>query len=433
MSTRLVAAAVIASLVLGGTLLLARPGQPSIDAPSPTPGGTLRTSESTRPSRGPSPSLGALRQPTWTPAGGTITARYLETATLLPDGKVLVAGGRESTTIGPSLASAELYDPVSGTSTPTGSMATPRSAHTATLLRDGRVLVVGGYNDWAALVSAELYDPASGTWSSAGSMTEGHGYHTATLLRDGKVLVAGGRSNNSSTGRPLASAELYEPASETWSVTGSLIQAHTFHTATLLPDARVLVAGASYRSFGLARNATAELYDPSTGFWSATANMLAARAYQTATLVPGGQVLVAGGTDVVGVGCCQATTGQVVASSELYEPASGSWSSTGAMTQARGFQSATALPDGTVLVAGGEGGDPGLGSGTSTHLNTIGLASAELYDPGTRAWSVTAAMSNPRMLHATTMFADGRVLVFGGLSNRTAIDSVEIYDPGVSR
>ena len=150
--------------------------------------------------------------------GNLVTARFFHTATLLPNGKVLVAGGLHD---GSTLASAELYDPASGTWTATGSLATARDHHTATLLPNGKVLVAGGFDGSVALASAELYDPASGTWTATGSLATARYGHTATLLPNGKVLVAGGLTDSGS----LASAELYDPASGTWTATGSLATA----------------------------------------------------------------------------------------------------------------------------------------------------------------------------------------------------------------
>src|SRR6266550_2999128 len=165
--------------------------------------------------------------------GSLNIARESHTATLLPNGKVLVAGGRTGAGV---LSSAELYDPASGTWSATGSLNTARRFHTATLLPNGKVLVAGG----AILPSEELYDPASGAWSPTGSLITGRCRHTATLLPNGKVLVAGGQGTG---GVILSSAEVYDPASGTWSATGSLNTARWFHTATLLPNGKMLVAG----------------------------------------------------------------------------------------------------------------------------------------------------------------------------------------------
>src|SRR6266853_1898148 len=177
------------------------------------------------------------------PTGSLATAREHHTATLLPNGKVLVAGGSENAG---ALASAELYDPATGTWMTTGSLNDQRTSYTATLLPNGKVLVVGGYGRgiFGVWASAELYDPVSGTWTATGSLATRRWLHTATLLPDGKVLVAAGAENNNPI-QSLASAEVYDPASETWATTGSLAHARSEHTATLLPNGKVVVAAGS--------------------------------------------------------------------------------------------------------------------------------------------------------------------------------------------
>jgi hypothetical protein len=230
------------------------------------------------------------------------TARYEHTATLLPNGKVLVAGGNG---VMIALASAELYDPASGTWTTTGPLNAARYYHTATLLPNGKVLVAGGSSDTGALASAELYDPASGTWTNTGSLNTARELHTATLLPSGKVLVAGGENIY---GYPIASAELYDPVSGMWTNTGSLSTAREYHTATLLPNGQVLVAGGGGNS-GILTNA--ELYNPATGTWTTTGSLNTARGYHTATLLANGKVLVAGGFNNI--------IGGMTSSAELYD------------------------------------------------------------------------------------------------------------------
>jgi hypothetical protein len=291
----------------------------------------------------------------WTVTGSMDKPRIYFTATRLPDGKVLVAGGQSSmdNEVPGVQASAELYDPSSGSWTTTGSMDEGRANHTAMLLLDGRVLVAGGRTGRGdPLASAEVYDPSSGAWAATGSMIEARGGHTATLLPDGRVLVAGGYSSTIGNGDPLASAELFDPSTGSWTATGKMIDARTHHTATLLPDGTVLVAG-GFNDDGVYGLASAELYDPSSGAWAATGSMIEARYGQTATLLAAGKVLMAGGYSSSGA----------LASAELYNPASGQWTATVNMVEARFGHTATLLPDGTVLGTGGY------------------LASAELYHP----------------------------------------------------
>ena len=207
---------------------------------------------------------------TFANTGSLAAARVVHTATLLPNGKVLVAGGSGNSGF---FASAELYDPASGTWTATGSLAAARQTHTATLLPNGKVLVTGGLNG-SNLTSAELYDPASGTWTTTGSLAAARYRHTATLLPSGKVLVAGGTGNSGY----LASAELYDPASGTWAATGSLATARYLHTATLLPNGKVLVAGGQADGAYLA---SAELYDAGLAFAASWQSAITAASFNT--------------------------------------------------------------------------------------------------------------------------------------------------------
>jgi hypothetical protein len=207
--------------------------------------------------------------------------RQSHTATLLRNGKVLVVGGHRSFN---PIAVAELFDPVNafdgangafyGLWADTGSLATARYAHTATMLPNGKVLVVGGYNSsGTAIGSGELYDPQTGTWSATGGLATGRAFHTTTTLANGKVLIVGGQN----AGGPLATAELYDPATGTWSVTGSMAVPRQAHTATLLPNGLVLAAGGA-DGFGTFFT-SAEIYNPSTGTWSATGSSAVARAF----------------------------------------------------------------------------------------------------------------------------------------------------------
>ncbi len=377
---------------------------------------------------GPRPGAGS-----WTTAGQMTADAYLQAATLLADGTVLVTGGRDdAVTTSRSMANAELFDAATGTWTPVATMRAGRSVHTATRLADGRVLVAGGFDDWAALATAEIYDPATGTWTPTGSMIEGRGYHTATLLPDGRVLVAGGRSNNSSTGLAMSSAELYDPTTGTWTETGTMSRHRTSHTATLLPDGSVLVAGAGLVGMRVDVADTAELYDPTTGTWTPTGSMTAPRAGHGAVLLPTGDVLVAGGNDSI-AGAFDVGTGRALRSAELYDPTTGGWTATGEMHHPHVLSTATLLGDGMVLVAAGRLGDGSASSGTSSFDTGNGSTSAETYDSTTRTWTEAAGLDQQRELQIAVALPDGRVVIAGGLTAGTALASTEVYDPSADR
>ncbi len=295
----------------------------------------------------------------------------------------------------------------------TGAMNVARAAFATIALHDGRVLVAGGITvGGVPTTSAEIYDPATGHWTATGSMTTPHVYPVATVLRDGRVLIAGGFSSGEPGGTALSNAEIYNPTTGTWAPTGSMDVPRFLATIAPLPDGKTLVAGAyEISSNGPFPLASADVYDPATGTWEPTESMAVARAYGSATALPDGSVIVAGGVG---------TTGQL-ASAEMYDPTSGAWSLTGAMTEARAQHVAMALHDGRVLVAGGVNGQ-------------TALADAEVYTPSTRTWAGAGAMTVPRADSAAATLADGTVLVAGGFSmeGEPALSSADIYDPHLS-
>jgi N-acetylneuraminic acid mutarotase len=366
---------------------------------------------------------------TWTYVTSMHIARNNHTSTLLPNGKLLIAGGIDYKS--DYIDSTDIYDPGNNTWTTGPSMNSARYAHTATLLPNGKVLVVGGYNG-ANLNSAEVYDPNSGSlgsWTNVKPMNIARYYHTATLLQNGKVLVVGGTTISSSSANKAAllskgkllvaanagpdsvepSVELYDPVANTWTIVAPLNVPRYAHSATLLPDGKVLVAG-GVDGVGW-YSETAEVYDPnagSLGTWTLTASMKTGRTIHSATLLPNGKVLVAGGELIGDIPTNLA---------ELYDPIEGTWSDAAPLNTARQCHTATLLPNGKVLVSGGWGGSI-----------LLYLHSAELYDPVHDTWTETATLHTPRHAHTATLMPDGRVIIAGGYENGNALYTTEVYD-----
>jgi len=292
--------------------------------------------------------------------------------------------------------------PAHGTFTETGAMSTYREGETATLLKDGKVLVVGGQDGSdQPLTSAEIYDPTSGQFSLTGSMVGAQTNHSASLLADGKVLIAGGNEDETT-------AELYDPSTGTFSPTGPMLYKTTFHTATVLLDGRVLIAGGSSGGDYVAR---AEIYDPKTGKFTTTGSMHSARENASAALLPDGRVLIMGGDRGE---AAQQFDGVYLKSAEIYDPKTGKFTTTGSMHDARTLFAAVTLDNGEVLVAGGAG-SPSAGT----------FASVELYDPTTGKWTRTGSMIDSASEFAGVLLNDGRVLLaMGGVD-----DTANLYDP----
>jgi putative Ig domain-containing protein/galactose oxidase-like protein/Kelch motif protein len=398
--------------------------------------------------------------------GNMTTPRDLATTTVLPNGKVLVVGGRDAT--GTILASAELYDPATGQFTQTASMASPRQEHTATLLPNGKVLITGGAK-WAFpttfYASAEIYDPATGAFTLTGTMNSPHVDHTATLLANGEVLLAGGLGSvapDASNQQLTTSAEVYDSSTGVFTSTGSLTAARFNHAATLLPDGKVLVTGGYSAPQMIAANASAELYDPSTGTFSPTGNMNVARAEQTSTLLPNGTVLIGGGFSAGGF-----FSGVELSTAEIYKPSSGSFKALAAMKNPHSRVVAPLLPNGAVLLASGTTAElffptapPFLVEGFSPTANmpaarrqhaavvlpnglvllvggtdgsaggTSALATAVLYNPATNSFTLTGSMATPRFDLKATLLPNGKVLITGGFTTGGfPVAAAELYDP----
>jgi hypothetical protein len=368
---------------------------------SPTPASVAIAT----PTDSPTPTASPTQEPgTFIATGALATGRQEHTATLLLDGRVLIAGGWGSTAV---FASAELYDPKSGKFSPTGSMNETRAQHTATLLGDGRVLIVGGEDfDGNCRTSAELYDPTAGTFSPTGSMTLARQNHTATLLADGRVLVVGG-DNRKIT---WASAEVYDPKTGLFTSTGPMGHGRLNHTATLLKSGKVLIVGGEDLAIMAAlwkADMTTELYDPATGKFSRGPSMSTGRSGHTATLMSDGRVLIAGGFDGK----------DDLKSAVVYDSKTG-LSNIRAMAATHWDHTATLLLDGRVLIVGGFGGEVGSAS-----------TSAELVDLVGRTSGPTERMSVGRLSHTATLLLDGRVLITGGQAGPIGLNSADLYQP----
>jgi N-acetylneuraminic acid mutarotase len=347
----------------------------------------------------------------WTPTGTMLSARDGHTATLLANGRVLVAGGTNN---GVALTSAELYNATTGTWASTGNMHVARSQARAVLLPNGSVLIVGGcVNDClsATTSGAELYNPTAGTFSATGSMVQARAEFGITVLANGQVLVVGGCTAYDSNGCLAVTnkAEIYSPATGTWKATGALRGARHAMTATPLASGKVLVAGGATASMDALTSS--EIYDPVAKTWSLGAKMLQARSDYASIMLGTGKVLFMGGENINGVSINKA---------ELYNPSSGTFTATGNMTATREEHTAVLLANGNVLVSGGN---------KKTLTTQVPLASAELYNTATGTWTATGSMSSVRAGHTSTVLTNGNVLNAGGSDASNELNSAERYTP----
>jgi hypothetical protein len=342
---------------------------------------------------------------TWSDVPDLASVRGTTSAVVLKDGKVLVAGGGVGQI---PVAAAELFDPGPGQWRPTGNLNTARRGHQAVVLQDGRVLVTGGIAGGDLLASAEVYDPASAKWTTTAPMNIPRLGHTLTLLSDGRVLATGGSSLDSASAaggvqtiRPDSSAEIYNPATGTWRLTGGTMNAARFeHTAILLDDGRVLIAGGqgapvSGQSPALA---STELYDPAVDAFLKSNDLGDARFNHTATKLADRSVLVTGGIG-------GPNSDLSLSTAEVFTPAQSSWTRVGPLTQGRTGHTATLMADGRVLVAAGE---------QSARGTRRSLTSSEIYTPDKREWRSAGTMKCPRSEQSAALLGDGSVLVVAG-------------------
>jgi hypothetical protein len=337
---------------------------------------------------------------TWITTGNLNTPRAGHTATLLLNGQVLVVGGEDATGV---VASAELYNPATGKWIATGSMSTPRINHSTTLLGNGDVLVAGGQNATGSLASAELYTPAIGEWRTTSSMSIPRTLHGAVLLQSGEVLVAAGNNTVSQTN----TAELFDPSSDTWHGTGSMQSLHLF-TLTLLQDGRALAVDDSGNV-----NSPGELYEPATGLWTLTGEMYYAHSGNSVALLGNGDVLAYGNHFA-----CYAA--------QIYTPGTNTWNRTlGQCGTGISDGPVAALAMGKALLAGGSI----IYSGHATQVSR-----AYLYDPSTNGWVVTGFLNQARASHTLTRLPNGQALAAGGFEKNSSATTIflataELYTP----
>lgn len=359
----------------------------------------------TAPESAPEPVAAAAQAvdavPVWTVTQQAMAnARHLATATRVPGGAVLIAGGHQIGAVDTGdvyFETAELFDPKKELFAPiAATMSAKRVRHSAVLL-GGLVLVVGG--NGGPVATADLFDTSSGAWTATPPLAHPRSSAAALVLQNGRALVVGGDPDS-------ATAELFVPGVQTWQETGPMLQPRRLHTATLLADGRVLVTGGQDPADPSKATPSAEIYAPAADAWKAVAPMGTPRLGHTATLLPNGRVLVAGGSTFESI----QALGEL-ASAEVYDPASDAWTPVGAMARAHAFHTATPLKNGAVLVAGGV-----------DETSSI-LRDTELFDPDLLVWVPVGLMTHGRFQHVAVGLADASVLVAGGEHQSSA----EIY------
>jgi hypothetical protein len=359
------------------------------------------------------------------------TARADQAAVALKNGRVLVCGGTSNGDVGGVLSSAEIYDPVAHTFTATVPMTVARMGQTATLLNDGRVLIAGGARNIgfrAELSSTELYDPVAGTFAPTGSMNVPREGHTATLLRDGRVLVAGGSDNGTHT---LESAEVYDPVTGQWTRTGNMTVPREAQAAVRMGSGKVLIAGGGRGDMpgGYIAYQNAEIFDPATGrFTAVTAPMVSDRVGAGAVLLNDGRVLIAGGKSgkmiirEMGPGLNFLTP---LDTAEVFDPETSSFIAVGNMREAHYLPTLTKLRDGTVLVIGGWKMEGPV---------VVGMRDAEIFEPYGDRFVTVGPTHVARLDSTATLLTDGEVLVAGGFDAQGYVSAaVEFFDPALHR
>ena len=359
----------------------------------------------------------------FTPIAAAASGHYdVPTATLLKDGRVLVAGGNSASGSACTTSAADIYDPTTNSWTAAAPMLSPRTHHSATLLSDGRVLVAGGYNYCGSVSNwdtAEIYNPQTNGWTSLGSVLGATRYdHTATRLNDGRVLIAGGYGTSSA---PLASAVVYNPGTNSFTPVSNMTSARANHTATLATNGKVILMG-GWPGVESSPSVAVDIFDPATNSFSAGSPMPNARAGHSAALLPSGNIVVA---------CGQSTGAGVLVAVDSYNPDTNSWTSLPTLNDSRETGTLTLLANDLLFVVGGDNQLQPLsvvrGNGQSSQH------SAELYDPALPTWQAVAPMAHGRISPAAILLPNGKVLVAGGEDSAgNALNTAELYDPATN-
>ena len=384
----------------GPALALARPSQAADQGPVLVSNGpSLPATDQLGSSSKPAPGDGSWSRAESLPRGlwGTGSA-------LLGDGRFMVVGGAAGASSNDATASVYLYDPASDHWSAATQMLQPRAYPMVVRLADGSVLVAGGSRNGQPLDTAERYNPSNGTWVAAGRLNVPRAQGNLILLQDGRALATGGGIEGSPGWGSTASVELFDPTKGVWTVGPPMSVPRARHTATLLPDGDVLVAGGATTYHGDVGSVTAsaEIYSPRTNSWRAAAPMSIPRYVHQAALLADGRILVAGGWSAT------SNTDASKASVEIYDPVANRWAAAGSLVTARAEFVMVRLLDGRLLAV--------AGVDRSYHL----MDSAETYDPAIGTWHLTGKLAEAKMWPAAAVLPDGRVLLAGGATDVNA-------------